>query len=142
MGLSQQEQDLQKRAYKGDRNARALIAGPQGGKTAKQREAVEEERKRQQMQAQAAQQRAYFEQMQLRVRQVEAIEAIAEALFVGNEERIIAWRKVQEEKQVSQMEEQKRLHAEAIAAAEKAKTKRSPTNDSGTQFPDGSELDG
>lgn len=104
MGLSQQEQDLQKRAYKGDRNARALIAGPQGGKTAKQREAVEEERKRQRMQAQAAQRQAYFEQMQLRVRQVEALEA--------------------------------------IATAEKAKTKRPPTNDSGTQFPDGSELDG
>lgn len=81
-----------------------------------------EEQKAQQAAQQQTQQRAqlqeYHFRRQLDIRKVEALEAIAEALFVRDEERIVAWRKVQEDKQVAQMEEQKRLQAEAIAKAQ------------------------
>jgi hypothetical protein len=72
----------------------------------------EEDLKRQ-MAQQQAQQREYNFRRDLDVRKVQALEAIAESLHVAYEDKIVAWRKVQEEKAIA---DQKRIEAEQAQA--------------------------
>lgn len=103
--LSKREQDQQRR---------------EAAKGAKVLSSKEERRQQEQMenmlrqQAQQREQRAMMhEQRELRMREVMALEAIAEALHVANEDKILAWRTAQEAKAA---EEQKRIEAEQAKA--------------------------
>lgn len=87
---------------------------------AKSKIAQEAEQRRQ------ADQREWMRQQQLRVREVQALEAIAESLHVAFEEKILTWRQQQETKAIA---EQKRIEAEmaqAKADAELLKSTEAP----------------
>jgi len=99
------------------RKAAAAVPPAQKGQNGKPKvPTMSEAERRQRMQQMQAQQEYNFRR-QLDIRKVEALEAIAEALHVAGENEILAWRKVQEEKQVALAKEQERLKAEAIAKA-------------------------